>query len=473
MSSFKIKVPGRKQQVGPSSEKPELLPPPPTTAPRKKRRVISDDEDDGELSEPPESEEETHEAHEHQEPGPSKQRRRRPSMYQNEAPDPDKLFEDDMDLDIVNTGFSNEDSHPVDTERAPTPTPGLSRKRNKKKSTVLSDEDEDYMDAGRKQSDNEDDDFVVDSPRRKGGRKGGTGGGRGRGKGMKEKGGGIGETQVKDERKVTASSTSGGGEIKAGVKRRRETISELNVDSSSTEVKSTVTVAEQSSTAPADTPAMKQQQEGSTPAQPTSASKVRKLPPIKKNKALGGAAGTSTAPSSGPSTPAGAGTAATAAAKSNITGGTSTPGGLPIHTSLPRKPVQKTADVDLSSPDIYNSLFKSGSSSAPRVGVNSRVKEEERRKELMKMRDDARAVRMVQLQKNQFDLLAGQDKVALFDAKLHERNSPARYPNRLGEVMKICCQKWDAGCTVNRGESGGGRFKRDGNGAMVPTDSIW
>ena len=37
----------------------------------------------------------------------------------------------------------------------------------------------------------------------------------------------------------------------------------------------------------------------------------------------------------------------------------------------PVGPLKRTNDIDLSSPDIYNSLFKGGAS-APRAGVNSR-----------------------------------------------------------------------------------------------------
>lgn len=44
------------------------------------------------------------------------------------------------------------------------------------------------------------------------------------------------------------------------------------------------------------------------------------------------------------------------------------------------------------------------------------------------------------LQRNTFDLLAGQEKVARFESQLKERNSPALYPNHLASAIKYLVQ---------------------------------
>jgi len=54
----------------------------------------------------------------------------------------------------------------------------------------------------------------------------------------------------------------------------------------------------------------------------------------------------------------------------------------------------------------------------------------------MKMRDEARAARLAELDRAPFDLLAGQEKVARFEAKLKARNSTALYPHHLAAVFK-------------------------------------
>ncbi|KAL5533338.1 hypothetical protein ACEPAF_5114 [Sanghuangporus sanghuang] len=405
---------------------------------RKPRRKVISDEDEDDYESPPESEEEENE------PGTSKQhaqrrpslRRRRSSMSQANAPDPDKLFEDNENVDVINRSPQNDIMDIDIPDRAPTPVP---------------DEDDDYVDAGRKQGDKDDEDFVVDDspPARKSAE--GKKGAKGRGKGAKEKGGGIGEIMIKDERKLPTSAGAPppgtAGDAKAGTKRRRDTVSEANAPPG-TQPGATGAPAQSSSTAPAQT---SQPKEGAPSVLPPF--KIRKLPPIKKNKNLAGI--TSTAPSSGVSTPsvsapAPAPAAATGAAKAGTSASSSNanPSDLPFHTSLPRKPqAPKTSDVDLTSPDIYNSLFKTGTPTA-RAGWDSRVRELARRKELMKMRDAARAARMANLQKNIFNLLGPQDKVARFEARLRARNSPAVYPNHLGSALKLIVHDRNNGMPV-------------------------
>ncbi|KAL5529023.1 hypothetical protein ACEPAG_4997 [Sanghuangporus baumii] len=462
MPATKLKAQASKSRKSSTNEKAE----PSSASRRKPRRKVVSDEDEDDYESPPESEEEEEDI----EPGTSGQlscpvaacrdrwlklfdpiteqhaqrrpslRRRRSSMSQSNAPDPDKLFEVDENVDVINRSPQN-DMMDIDIpDRAPTPVPGpFSRRRSfkKKVTAIYSDEDDDYVDAGRKQEDKDDEDFVVeDSPPV---RKSATGrkGAKGRGKGAKEKGGGFGEIMIKDERKLPASAgapSGTAGDAKAGTKRRRETVSEANAPPD-TQPGPTGVPAQSSSTAPAQA---SQPKDGASSVLPPF--KIRKLPPIKKNKNLAGV--TSTTPSSGVSTPSVSAPAPAASIN------TTNPSDLPLHTSLPRKPpAPKTSDVDLTSPDIYNSLFKTGAPTA-RAGSDSRVKELARRRELMKMRDEARAVRMANLQKKTFNLLGPQDKVARFEAKLRARNSPAVYPNHLGSALKLIAHDRNNGMPV-------------------------
>jgi len=103
-----------------------------------------------------------------------------------------------------------------------------------------------------------------------------------------------------------------------------------------------------------------------------------------------------------------------------------------------RKPAATAgnAEVDLMNSDVYNSLFKSAGGTTPKSGLNRREKEEERRKELDRMRDQARAARLADLESNSFDLLAAQEKVTRFEAMLKERNSVALFPHHLASYLK-------------------------------------
>ncbi|KAI0341828.1 hypothetical protein BDW22DRAFT_1358709 [Trametopsis cervina] len=103
--------------------------------------------------------------------------------------------------------------------------------------------------------------------------------------------------------------------------------------------------------------------------------KKPKYPPIKKNK-----------PSAAPVLPPKPLTkpAVTAKPDSSLT----VPGA--------RKPAAtaNNADFDLRDANVYASLFAKPSGSTPNAGLNRKEREEERRKELNKMRDEARAKRM-------------------------------------------------------------------------------
>ncbi|KAL4074438.1 hypothetical protein V8B97DRAFT_1916300 [Scleroderma yunnanense] len=150
--------------------------------------------------------------------------------------------------------------------------------------------------------------------------------------------------------------------------------------------------------------------------------KKRKLPPIRKNKQPGNAATAS-------STPATAGK----------------PPPLPLaDDDLVKRPVptiqqRKTAlsgvqEVDLSNQQVYASLFKGGGNT-PKSGLNRREKEEERRRELNRLRDDARAKRAEDA-KHTFDLQAQTDKVARFERRLRAEGSRVLHPNFLAAKFR-------------------------------------
>ncbi|KAI0647284.1 hypothetical protein C8Q79DRAFT_907956 [Trametes meyenii] len=148
--------------------------------------------------------------------------------------------------------------------------------------------------------------------------------------------------------------------------------------------------------------------------------KKRKLPPIKKNKP-------SAARSTAPSTPS---TAQPLVEKkeSLLAAPTSNQVGT-------RKPAGASSDINLLDSSVYSELFKSTpGASTPNSGLNRKQKEEERRKELNKMREDARAKREADA-KNAFDLQAAPEKIERFVLQ-RLRHSTARFPNVLGAAFK-------------------------------------
>jgi len=213
--------------------------------------------------------------------------------------------------------------------------------------------------------------------------------------------------------------------LAVGTKRRIEAVSE-------TASEDTIVVSQSSSTGTLVPQSQSQSQNSRPPPQ------KKKLPTIKKNKPpLGASSTTAAAQLASKAVPQ---NSVPVEAKPAVGSSLSPAFGV----NLPKKPrtvpTIETADVDLSSPDVYASLFKTSVASTPRAGVNTKVKEEERRKELHKMRDEARAARLAELEKNTFDLLAGQEKVACFESQLKERNSPALYPNHLASAIKYLVQ---------------------------------
>lgn len=150
--------------------------------------------------------------------------------------------------------------------------------------------------------------------------------------------------------------------------------------------------------------------------------KKPKLPPIKKNK-----------PSTGTSTPTGL------PAKLPPKPAAVDKDGLALGVAGARKPAAtaNNADFDLRDASVYASLFMKPGGATPNSGLSRKEKEEERRKELNKMREEARRKREAGL-KNSFDLQAAQEKIARFESRLRSRlgHTSATYPNVLCGALK-------------------------------------
>lgn len=150
--------------------------------------------------------------------------------------------------------------------------------------------------------------------------------------------------------------------------------------------------------------------------------KKRKLPTIKKNK---------------PSAPAATSAQSqSAAAPSKPPPSTDdvTKIGAP-HPQRKAAGLMGAADFDLRDKSVYAELFKGAGGSTPRSGLNRREKEEERRKELNKMRDEAKAKRAEEA-KHHFDLQSQADKIAGFEQKLRANNCMALHPNFLAAKFR-------------------------------------
>ncbi|KAM5534073.1 hypothetical protein V8D89_012254 [Ganoderma adspersum] len=172
--------------------------------------------------------------------------------------------------------------------------------------------------------------------------------------------------------------------------------------------------------------------------------KKRKLPPIKKNKPAGST-------STGPSTPAPRAVAAAPAKKEEPTSTTTlTPAPTSNQVGV-RKPVGASTDVNLLDSSIYSELFlRAPGGSTPNSGLNRKQKEEERKKELNKMRNDARAKREVE-GRHAFDLQSGPEKIQRYEEVLRTHHSTARYPNLLGAAFKEMSERNRARLAAQQG----------------------
>ncbi|CCM03109.1 uncharacterized protein FIBRA_05229 [Fibroporia radiculosa] len=339
--------------------------------------------------------------------------------------EPDVDVEVDIEADAEDTRFLPPEAA---TLSAPSPPPAKASKRKsgkpkvdgkstserRSKRTVVwtDDEDDEFVDAGRIM-DSEDEDFAPESapPSKKGavtkgkGLKpsGGTKGARGRGK-KEEK-----EIIVRDERKLPPAAPS--------APKDRSAVPAANSKRPAPKDDRQVAVAEPAAAEKAQEPVPLEE---AAPPLP----KKRKLPTIKKNKA-----------SATPSTPSVAAVSPAVGEKKDAAADVITPVGVAA-----RKPAAtaNNADFDLRDKSVYAQLFTKASppgGTTPNSGLNRKEKEEERRKELNKMRDDARAKRADEA-KRSFDLQSAHDKIARFEEKLRARKSIAAFPNILGAYFK-------------------------------------
>ncbi|KAJ7109376.1 hypothetical protein C8R44DRAFT_286078 [Mycena epipterygia] len=195
---------------------------------------------------------------------------------------------------------------------------------------------------------------------------------------------------------------------------------------------------------PATAPNPAPPKEDSAPVPP----KKSKLPPIKKNKAPTTASGGSV-PASG------------SAGTSNLS---IPPKPAPLareeDSKLPppivgarKATIPLSVDLDLSNPMMYAQLFKSGGGSTP-SGFTRREKDEERRKELNRMRDEAKSKRVSDAA-TAFDLQGQMDKITRFEERLRSSRSPAVYPNFLAGALKaLQGKKCFAGADLEAREEG-------------------
>ncbi|KAF7789514.1 hypothetical protein EIP86_000460 [Pleurotus ostreatoroseus] len=156
--------------------------------------------------------------------------------------------------------------------------------------------------------------------------------------------------------------------------------------------------------------------------------KKRKLPTIKKNKPSAGSTASSTPSTSKP----------VPKPEASAAGSSGNGTGTDAFALGQRKTAANlgNADFDLRDASVYAQLFTKPGGSTPNSGLNRKEKEEERKKELNKMREEARAKRAEEAQKTSFDLQAAAEKIARFEERLQARKSMAVYPNILGAAFK-------------------------------------
>ncbi|KAF8447965.1 hypothetical protein L210DRAFT_3527577 [Boletus edulis BED1] len=147
--------------------------------------------------------------------------------------------------------------------------------------------------------------------------------------------------------------------------------------------------------------------------------KKRKLPPIKKTKT---AISTTTATS----------TATTTTQKPAPAPAQELPKPLLPVSEQRKQALTGVRDIDLADSKVYAELFKGAGGNTPKSGLKNT---EERRKELDRMRDEARAKRAEEM-KSTFDLQSQADKIARFERRLRAENSTVLHPNFLAAKMR-------------------------------------
>ncbi|EPQ58118.1 hypothetical protein GLOTRDRAFT_126610 [Gloeophyllum trabeum ATCC 11539] len=438
-SSLKIRIPKTSDQPSSSrSGEPRVR--------HGKRRVVSDDEEDGGGSytndynrSPPNS------PH-----PPTKRARQNPATY-----------DDEEQVDIE--GDEVQDTRPTVPKKVkPAPAdesrPRESSKRVRKRTAkVVWSSDEDFADVvGNGEMDEEDYDFEPEQRRRgsKEPRDKGKASGIARSNGIvKVKGGKKTKKEdkeivFKDERKVSlppaGACTKGTSTpvMRRPIGKERDDTGDtpgsprpttaVNTPAATTPGPSSIADSDLPSAIPQPTPT------SSLPPIP----KKKKLPTIKKNKPPGSSSVSTPTTTPYPKKPAeDPPKAAVAGPSATERKAVATEAGLAddglAELLGKKKVVQEKTEFDLRNKDVYAELFKGTGGIAPRSGINRKEKELERRKELDKMREEARAKRLEEA-KRSFSLTAVPEKVGRFEDMLKERKSSAAFPNLLcGKVREI------------------------------------
>ncbi|KAI0928919.1 hypothetical protein AcV7_008735 [Taiwanofungus camphoratus] len=233
------------------------------------------------------------------------------------------------------------------------------------------------------------------------------------------------EFYMKDERKLppqTVSSTAKEASSSATAHAKRPLHKDDEVDSA-THTPSVATTDVQ------DIATVDSKTKDVTPPPP----KKLKLPTIKKNKLP---AANSTTPST-PSAPLKPTHTTSEKELDTTTLPPITPGSIAARKLMTPA---GNADFDLRDKSVYAQLFSKPAGSTPNSGLNRKEREEERRKELNRLREEARAKR-VEEAKHTFDLQAPQEKIQRFEEKLRARQSIARFPNILGASFKAAYER--------------------------------
>ncbi|CAL1705070.1 unnamed protein product [Somion occarium] len=278
---------------------------------------------------------------------------------------------------------------------------GPSQKKSSKKRVILSDEEEEAeVDVVVYEEDKE---FEYELPKKSIGGKGksiiATKSSSRKSKGGKE----ISDKDVafRDERRLAPPIPSSSKDVPPPrTKRARPKVEDLDVTELFTSTTADLIVRDREPTPPPPPP------------------KKPKLPTIKKNKP-----------------PATGSAAATRPPLTRAAPEKTDANGLPI--PLARKPAgpASNADFDLRDKSVYAQLFTKPGGTTPDSGLNRKEKEEQRRRELNRMRDEARAKRAEEA-KHAFDLQAAANKIAKYEDKLRARKSTALFPNILGASFK-------------------------------------
>ncbi|KAG5728024.1 hypothetical protein E4T56_gene19419 [Termitomyces sp. T112] len=181
--------------------------------------------------------------------------------------------------------------------------------------------------------------------------------------------------------------------------------------------------------------------------------KRRKYPTIKKNKGAG--ATTDAVPSSK--------TSSNVAIKSAPPKAPDLPKPTLAGSRVPPMMVGK-AELDLRDESVYKAIFNQSGGNTPRSGLARQRKEEERRKELDKMRDEAREKRLSEMIPS-FDLQTQYEKIKRFEETLGRRSL---FPNVLAAAWRDLYDTERKKAFMEQTRTSGGNSQRGGSNALPP-----